>query len=79
MIPPGQYHVYAIGSQECMRSIAKSVLRPSKDAWEVRQLCRACCWRTACPLHARTLRILCNHDVAMECRNIWRTIWAPAT
>lgn len=36
MIPRGTYHMYAIGSQECMRSIAKSVLRPSKDAWEVR-------------------------------------------
>ncbi len=37
LLPVGQYHVYAIGTQECMRSIAKSVLRPSKDAWEVRR------------------------------------------
>ena len=36
LIPVNKYHVYAIGSQECMRSIAKSVVRPSKNAWEVR-------------------------------------------
>ena len=33
LLPPNQYHLYVVGTQECARTIAASVLRPSKKAW----------------------------------------------
>ena len=36
LLPRGQYHIYSVGSQESLRSIAKSMARPSKLAWEHR-------------------------------------------
>jgi len=34
LLPVNRYHVYAIGSQECERPIAQSVVFPSKERWE---------------------------------------------
>ena len=34
MLPSGTFHIYAIGTQECERSIAKSAVITSKKKWE---------------------------------------------
>ena len=42
MLPPGQFHVYAVGSSECVHSIAASVVMRDKSKWEVSACgCRA--------------------------------------
>ncbi|CAB1100768.1 unnamed protein product [Ectocarpus sp. CCAP 1310/34] len=34
ILPPGKFHIYAIGTEECLHSIAKSVIVHSKKEWE---------------------------------------------
>lgn len=34
LFPPNKFHIYAIGSEECERSIAQSAVNPSKKNWE---------------------------------------------
>lgn len=34
MLPPNKFHLYFVGSEECERSIAKSVMNTSKKNWE---------------------------------------------
>lgn len=34
LLPPNRYHIYAIGTQECERPIASSMIFPSKERWE---------------------------------------------
>eukprot|EP00605_Chrysophyceae_sp_TOSAG23-4_P002561 GSChrysophyteH1.ASY1.ANO1.2826.1 assembled CDS len=34
LLPPGKFHIYIIGTEECERSIARSALNPSKKNWE---------------------------------------------
>eukprot|EP00903_Cladosiphon_okamuranus_P012332 g11561.t1 len=34
LLPPGKFHIYAIGTEECLNSIAKSVIVHSKKEWE---------------------------------------------
>eukprot|EP00607_Mallomonas_marina_P001746 CAMPEP_0182437942 /NCGR_PEP_ID=MMETSP1167-20130531/85388_1 /TAXON_ID=2988 /ORGANISM="Mallomonas Sp, Strain CCMP3275" /LENGTH=662 /DNA_ID=CAMNT_0024631047 /DNA_START=398 /DNA_END=2386 /DNA_ORIENTATION=- len=34
LLPVNKFHLYFVGTEECERSIAKSVVNPSKKAWE---------------------------------------------
>jgi len=36
VIPAGDYHIYAIGTQECERTIAQAAVLTSKKAWETK-------------------------------------------
>lgn len=34
LLPRDRFHVYAIGTQECENTIARSLIFPAKDKWE---------------------------------------------
>eukprot|EP00753_Platysulcus_tardus_P012038 PLAT3336.13.p1 GENE.PLAT3336.13~~PLAT3336.13.p1 ORF type:complete len:996 (-),score=419.40 PLAT3336.13:68-3055(-) len=34
MLPPDRHHIYAIGSEECEQTIAKSIIKTAKPKWE---------------------------------------------